>query len=110
MTPNYTPGEKVIYRDRIHTVLGQSQSGWDLRSIGGTPKLDISAMLIAPLVKDEEMKAYKELRAKMGDYTEAELVSFGNFMLNQDKRKRKEQVRASVTHADRMNWEHSRKV
>lgn len=40
-------------------------------------------------------------------YTEAELVSFGNYMLNQDKRKRKEQVRRDVTHADRCNWEES---
>lgn len=38
-------------------------------------------------------------------YTESQLVSFGNYMLNQDKRKRREAVRKSVTHADVENWE-----
>jgi len=45
----------------------------------------------------------------MKTYTEADLVSFGNFMLRQDKRKRREQVRKDVTHPDVENWKHENK-
>lgn len=38
----------------------------------------------------------------MKTYTEAELVSFGNFMLRQDKRKRK--IKKDVANADLFNW------
>lgn len=107
--PTYIPGEKVVYQDQIHTVLSTASDSCDLRGRFGSHVVAASHSLIAPLIPDKEMKRYKELREKMGDYTEAQLVSFGNYMLNQDKRKRKEQVRSTVTHADRCNWEHSRK-
>jgi adenylate kinase len=41
-------------------------------------------------------------------YTEAELVSFGNYMLNQDKRRRKTQIRNRVDDTDLDKWKASK--
>jgi len=41
----------------------------------------------------------------MKTYTEAQLTSFGNYMLNQDKRKRKTWAKSGVTISDVANWE-----